>query len=82
METILLCPVWHRKAEQILVICPDVPYLSNAIKKMPGVKWSHTHKAWYMPLNKESYHSIQQALRQIALINNEALKKYLLKKKR
>ncbi len=81
MEIITLFPIRHRNAEQILIKCANVKSLNDAIKKIHGTKWSQTHKSWYLPLNKESYHLIHHSLHRLATINTDELKKYLLKKK-
>ena len=81
METIILCPVTHRGSEQILMKCENLKVINDAIKKIRGAKWSQTHKSWYLPLSEENYHLIYYALRQLATINTDELKNYLLKKK-
>jgi integrase/recombinase XerD len=82
MEAVTLLPVMHRRAEQILIKCANIKLVNDAIRKIAQVKWSQTHKSWYLPLNKESYTLIHQALHKIATLNTEELHKYLLKKKR
>jgi integrase/recombinase XerD len=81
MEKIILFPVMHRGAEQILIKCSNIKIVNDAIKKIPKAKWSQTHKSWYVPLNKESYTLIHQAVHQIAFLNTDELRSYLLKKK-
>jgi hypothetical protein len=81
MEDINLFPVMHRGAEQILIKCPNVKSINDHIKKIQGVKWSQTHKSWYLPLSKENYHLIHQSLHQLATLKTDELKKYLVKKK-
>ncbi len=81
MEDINLYPVMHRGAEQILIKSPNVKSINDHIKKIKGVKWSQTHKSWYIPLSKENYHLIHQSLHLLAALKTEELKKYLVKKK-
>jgi hypothetical protein len=81
METIILFPVMHRGAEQILMKCANIKIVNDAIRKIPKAKWSETHNSWYVPLNKDSYTLIHQALHQLATLNTDELRKYLLKKK-
>ena len=81
MENIILVPVMHRKAEQILIQCVNLTVLNRVIRKLKGVKWSSTYKAWYLPLNQENYRAIVKTLHDIAVIHTEELKAYLLKKK-
>lgn len=81
METIILFPIMHRGVEQILIKCSNIKIVNDAIRKIPKAKWSQTHKSWYVPLNKDSYTLIHQALHQLATLNTDELRKYLLKKK-
>ncbi len=81
METVYLLPVMHNGAEQIFLRYPHVQKLNQEIRKIKGVKWSSTHKSWYITLSKESYERINDALQQIAVVDNTALKKFLEKKK-
>ena len=81
MENVNLLPVMHRGSEQILIQCGSLNKLNIVIRKFRGVKWSQTHKSWYMPLSRESYDTIVGALNKMAVINTDELKKYLLKKK-
>ncbi|MEJ7738620.1 MAG: hypothetical protein WKF97_14415 [Chitinophagaceae bacterium] len=80
MESITLFPMMHKGTEQILIRCENVKTMNDTIRKIPGVKWSQTHNSWYLPLNKENYNRIHQALHHLATLNTDELRKYLLKK--
>lgn len=60
MEDINLFSVMHRGAEQILIKSRNLKSINDQIKKIPEVKWSQTHKSWYLPLSKENYHLIHR----------------------
>lgn len=81
MKVITLLPFHHRQAEQIGIVYEKNTTLNDVIKKLKGVKWSNTHKCWYLPLNENSYKSITAVLKNKAQLNVAALKEYLLKKK-
>lgn len=81
MEVVTLFPILHRGGEQILLKCANVKTFNNAIKKIPGARWSHTYKSWYLPLSRQSNQLIHQALQQVAILETKELRKYLLKKK-
>jgi len=76
-----LLPMMHSGTEQILIKCENIKSLNDTIRKLQKVKWSQTYKCWYLPLNKESYTLICNALQALSTINTEELRKYLLKKK-
>ncbi len=80
MEIVVLNPVMHRGAEQMLISFPNVKVLNNAVRIIKGVKWSRTYKSWYLPLSEDNYKRIWQAMHLLATIETEALKGYLLKK--
>lgn len=81
MEIVTLLPVTHRGAENILIRFANVRVLNDAVRHLQGARWSRTHKAWYLPLSKENYKSVCQALRPIAQVNTNDLRNYLLKRK-
>ena len=54
MSLITLSPIEHRNNQQVKI---DFEYnfeIKEYIKKFPGVKWSTTHKAFYIPFSKEN----------------------------
>ena len=81
MEKVTLLPTMHRDAEQILICFSNLKILNDAIRRIPAVKWSLTHKSWYLPLNEESYRLIVDTMGRLAKINCEVLDLYLLKRK-
>jgi len=80
MEIISLIAVIHRKAEQILLQFQDIKILNDAVKKLPGIRWSRTYKSWYIPLSEENYKRIYKALYSIGKIESNHLKEYLKKR--
>ncbi len=81
MKTVCLKPLYHRGQENIAIHAARLPDLNLAIRKLPGVKWSQTHKVWYLPLNETTYKQITVALKPLAGIDNHPLKQYLQKRK-
>ncbi len=82
MENVTLVPAMHRGAERILIIAAKRKVLNDALRKLPGVKWSQTHTSWYVPLSESNYQSIHQALHGLVNITADDLNKYLLKERR
>lgn len=81
MHTIRLLPLFHRGAEQIGLYYPQVPELNLAVRKIKGIKWSQTHKCWYVPLHQGQSGYLQQALQQVAAVNARDVQQYLQKEK-
>jgi integrase/recombinase XerD len=80
MGTIVLKPLYHRDRENIAIEVPKQGEINLAVKKLKGVKWSQTHRVWYMPWGKESYSAIIEALKPLATIDNRPLLAYLEKR--
>ncbi|CAN5792486.1 site-specific integrase [soil metagenome] len=77
MQTITLKPFFHNNKE-----CAGIYFLSNSklnnlVKKLPGVKWSHTNKCWYYLLSRENYDTFLKAIGNNATIDNSLLKQFL-----
>ncbi|WP_162944921.1 tyrosine-type recombinase/integrase [Flavisolibacter nicotianae] len=80
MATVSLHPLYHRGKETIAIEAPKIGELNDAIRKLAGVKWSGTHRVWYMPWGKASYDAVVTALRPLAEIDYHALAQYLARK--
>lgn len=78
---IYLSGLWYKKKEWIGIQSPPHEYLNKIIRTFPERRFSVTMKLWLVPLSKEHYTLIIQSLQPVALINNDALKKYLIDKK-
>jgi len=81
MEKVTLKALQHRNTEYIGIYFANKAILSNAVRKIPGVKWSQTNKCWYLPLSKTNHSLLTTALANKAALDNTALKNYLQKKK-
>ncbi|MES2774098.1 MAG: tyrosine-type recombinase/integrase [Bacteroidota bacterium] len=81
METIRLLPILHRGAEQILLQYDKSEKLNHLARGIKSVKWSQSHKGWYLPLTQESYQAIQQEFVHLAILDSTALSKYLHQRK-
>jgi len=81
LPVIVLKPLFHRGDEGIAIVFDHNKILNNSIKKIKGVKWSQTHRCWYMLLTKENYQLIVKTVKELATISNNPLKEYLEKRK-
>jgi integrase/recombinase XerD len=77
MPSVQLIPQAHLGQQVILISSPNMVLLNNIFKKIVGIKYSKTHKAWYLPLTKQNYLAVKIALQNIAQIDTTALAIYL-----
>jgi integrase/recombinase XerD len=77
MLPVQLIPKAHEGQQVIIINSPNSETLNNILKKIVGIKFSKTYKAWYLPLNKHNYLVIKLSLQNIAQIDITALAKYL-----
>ena len=82
MDTIILKAINHRQQECIGIYFSNVTVLNEAVKKLTGSHWTKTFKCWQMPLSKDAYLLIASAFKEIATIDNTALRAYLIEKKK
>src|SRR5580698_4729450 len=81
MRTIILKPILHRGHECIAIVFARDNTVNNIVKKIAGAKWSRTNACWYIPLSRDFYKSLHNALKKDAVIDSSDLKKYLEKRK-
>lgn len=67
----------HRGEERLFLNCDNSPVLNAHLKKLPGVKWSKTHKQWHVPLQKDSYRQICIVFKGVAVVDDSLLRLYL-----
>lgn len=82
MEKIILKPLHHRQKECIGIYFEKNRTIQSVIQKSVSATWSRTHTCWYVPLSKENYEKLYQALKKMAIMNTDGLRKYLLEKKK
>jgi integrase/recombinase XerD len=81
MDTIVLRPLYHRGKETIAIEAPNTGEINLAIKNLKGIKWSQTHKVWYLPWGKESYNQVLTMLKPVVPIDDRGLRVYIEKRK-
>lgn len=81
MAIIQLKAFVHKSIECIGILFPHSGELNNLVKKIPFIKWSKTHKCWYLTLTPQNYTIIKNTLVNTAILDTTDLKKYLEKKK-
>jgi integrase/recombinase XerD len=82
METVILKPLFHNGTECIGIFSPQSATLNYYFQKKAGAKWSRTNKCWYIPCTEKNYEILSKTLSGKAILQPEALKVYLLEKKK
>jgi len=82
MDAVTLKPFVHHQQECIGIYFSNLPLLNEAVKKVTGCQWTKTFKCWQLPLSKDNYLLIASAFKEIAAIDNTALRAYLIEKKK
>ena len=80
MQPILLKPLFHRGKEQVGIFFETDKELNNQVRKINQIKWSQTHKCWYLPLSPSSYTLIKDKLKQTADLDSTPSQAYLKKR--
>ncbi len=81
LPAVTLRPLIHRQQEVIGIDFYFNKELEISLRKLAGIKWSQTHKLWYMPLSKDSYQQIKLATGILVKLDDQALRNYLQKRK-
>lgn len=81
METLVLKPFHHRGEECVGIYFTRHPMIEALIKKVIKIKWSQTHRCWYMACNRESYDVLKQGLAEKVNLDTSLLRTYLLQRK-
>lgn len=79
---ITIKPLHHRGEEKLAIIFPFEKTIDFAVRSIKGIKWTQTHKCWYVPLSKESFENVLTSLRNVGELEYSALKEYLEKRKK
>lgn len=79
--TIYLSGLLYKKKEWIGIKSPPYNYLNKIIRTLPNRQFSDSLKLWLVPLSKENYTIVTKSLQPVAVINNAAIKQYLVDKK-
>jgi site-specific recombinase XerD len=80
LPKVILKPLFVQKRESIGLFNEERS-LELTIRKLPRVRWSPEQATWHVPLSKESYLQVKEALSGIAELDLSLLKQYLEQKK-
>lgn len=80
--TITIKPIHHRGGEKLAIFFPFDKLIDIAVRSIQGIKWSQTHKCWYLPLSKEFFQRAYDKLKHFGEINHAELRGYLQNRKK
>lgn len=80
-DTIHLYIMVHKDEERIAVGVRYLSAVNEAIRNIPGIRWSRTKRRWHLPLREESVRLLVKLTQGIADVNIDMLTEYLAKKK-
>jgi integrase/recombinase XerD len=63
MKTVIIRKLFHREQHCLGIFFPYDNEIKEEVKKIPDVKFSATHKCWYVPEDKNTLHTIIETLR-------------------
>ncbi len=82
LPTLIFKPILNiDKEDRIGFFVAGNKIINDAIKRLPEVKWSETHKCWNIPCNKPNYQAACNALQGKVMLDNKPLTFYLQKRK-
>ena len=81
MTTIALKPLYYRGKETMGLFYPHQKATDDLVKRIKHIQWNQAHKCWYLPLTKEYYLHLKEALNGKALIDHTGLMQYLQQRK-
>ncbi|NCT93132.1 MAG: tyrosine-type recombinase/integrase [Chitinophagaceae bacterium] len=81
MLQIILKPFWIYGQERIGLFYQADATITVLVKQLSGVRWSAGHRCWHIPCDKEACSALFVALNGKAMIDAEALKRYLQQRK-
>jgi integrase/recombinase XerD len=80
MQPVLLKPLLHRGGEQIGISFSKNEEINSIVRRITGIKWSQTHKCWYLPLSESSHKIILENLQSKTELDTTLLNAYLNKR--
>lgn len=75
-----LCPLFYRGQESIAIQCTLSRELETIIRQIKGIKWSQSHRCWYLPFTQAAQKLVKESLVEMAVIDDTMLIQYCKKK--
>src|SRR5688572_7729259 len=80
-QQITFRPFHHAGGEQLGIYFNYAKAVDYAIRSLRGIRWTQTHKCWYLPLSKASFQIAFDKLKDFGKIEYGEVTKYLDNKK-
>src|SRR5438874_9211246 len=77
MDTITIKPISYHNAKHAGIFFKDHKELNEVVRKVKGIKWSTTHRCWYVPLTREDCGRVYNIVRHFGTVEVSELKEYL-----
>jgi site-specific recombinase XerD len=77
---VCLCPLVYRGQEFIAVQCTLSRELETVIRQIKEIKWSQSHRCWYLPFTQAAQKLVKESLAEIAVLDDTMLIQYSKKK--
>lgn len=81
MQSLILQPFYHRKKECIGIHFDHDKIIEQIIREQPEVRWSQTHRCWYIACKRDAYDRLVKDLGNKIEIQTHLLKSYLEQRK-
>jgi len=65
----------HKGEERLFVEFTYDKKINDAIRQVPGIKWSQSNKRWHLPAEKDSVAALQEKINSLAVVDTSFLKK-------
>ncbi len=76
LPTITLLP-FHYLGKEIIGLKCNLELLEGQLRRIKAIKWCGEKGMWYLPLSRESYEKVKEALQEAAKLESTLLKQYL-----
>ena len=77
MDTITIKPISYHNARHAGIFFKDHKEVNEVVRKVKGIKWSTTHRCWYVPLTREDCGRVYNIVRHFGTVEVSELKEYL-----
>ena len=69
MPVVTVKRIHHRGAVQLALFFPYDRDLLKHVRRLPGIRWSQTHKCWYLPDTKENFKVLFRVFKDVAWLD-------------
>lgn len=81
MKTVFFQQLYHQNKDVIALRFEHDPILNNQVRRIRGIKWSQTHRCWYLPMDEKCCREALRIFSGSANTDTSDLRTYLVKRK-